>query len=114
MALRCESCSTPLPPDQQWKSLCTACWAASKRALPAKKPAEPAPKPDLNSELRARLDAVSPRRPAPFGSLRELIDFLMSSEIRAASAEQSVVRLEKRIAALEAENARLKHAADDF
>jgi hypothetical protein len=113
MALRCESCSTPLPPDQQWKTLCTACWAASKRALPPKKHAEPAPKPDLNSELRARLDTVSPRRPAPFGSLQELIAFLMSSEARAASAEQSAVRLEKRIAELEAENAKLR-LSDQF
>jgi hypothetical protein len=113
MAIRCETCSTPLPADQQWKSLCSRCYAAMKRAPQAKTPTVPAPKPELQSELRDRLNTVTPRRPAPFGSIRELIDFLMSSEARAASAEQCVTRLEKRIADLESENARLKHA-DDF
>jgi hypothetical protein len=113
MALRCETCSTPLPADQQWKSLCSRCYAAMKRALPAKTPTAPAPKPELQSELRDRLNTVSPRRPAPFGSMQELIAFLMSSETRAACAEQSVMRLEKRIVDLEAENSRLKEA-DDF
>jgi hypothetical protein len=46
---------------------------------------------------------VTPRRPAPFGSLQELIAFLMSSEARAASAEQTVMRLEKQIAGLRTE-----------
>jgi hypothetical protein len=40
MGVKCESCSTPLPVDQQWKPLCSACYAASKRALPPKKPAD--------------------------------------------------------------------------
>jgi hypothetical protein len=113
MAINCENCSTPLPPDQQWKSLCSRCYAAMKRALPSRTPSPSAPKPELQSELRERLNTISPRRPAPFGSLSELIAFLMSSEARAASAEQSVMRLEKRIAVLEAENSRLKDA-DDF
>jgi hypothetical protein len=112
MGLICESCSTPLPPEQHWKTQCTRCWATAKRSLPAKKPAEPAPAADLKSELRDRLNEVTPHRPAPFGSVRELVEFLMSSEARAASAEQHVMRLEHRIADLEAEIQRLKLAAE--
>ncbi len=113
MPFHCENCSTALQPDQQWKKYCSRCYAAMKSALPSRKPTDPALKPDLNSELRDRLDRVTPHRPAPFGSLHELIAFLMSSEARAANAEQSVVRLEKQVAKLQAEIDALK-ADDDF
>ncbi len=117
MIRTCELCPTPIPPSEpDWKKLCRACYAKTKRdpAAPPRKTYAPAPAPNLFSPLRTAIEEKAPHRPAPFGSLRELMDFLFSSENRAACAETSVMRLEKENAALKLEIEQLKGADSDF
>lgn len=118
MSRVCESCPNPIPAaEPSWKTLCGACYAKSKRgsgAPPRKASFEPAPAPNLFSPLRTAVEDKGVRRPAPFGSVRELMDFLFSSENRAACAETSVMRLERENAALKLEIERLKGCEDDF
>lgn len=79
MSRVCESCPNPIPAaEPSWKTLCGACYAKSKRgsgAPPRKASFEPAPAPNLFSPLRTAVEDKGVRRPAPFGSVRELMDF---------------------------------------
>lgn len=98
MIRRCECCQTEIPETEAaWKRLCVRCFVRKKNGSSASvsKKYVPVPAPILSSELRTAVEVVTPRRPAPFGSVSELMEFLFSSEARAASAEQSVMRLEK-------------------
>lgn len=101
MIRRCLSCQAEIPhTEAAWKKLCVPCFIRKKGGMATlhSKKYVPAPPPNLSSELRTAVEAVTPRRPAPFGSISELMEFLFSSEARAASAEQCVMRLEIDIA----------------
>lgn len=98
MIRRCLSCQAEIPhTEAAWKKLCVPCFIRKKGGMATlhSKKYVPAPPPNLSSELRTAVEAVTPRRPAPFGSISELMEFLFSSEARAASAKQCVMRLEK-------------------
>ncbi len=116
MIRTCEECPTKISADEPaWKTLCPRCYARRKAKSPvhSHKKYEPAPSPSLFSPLRAAVEEKAPHRPAPFGSIQELMNFLFSSENRAACAEQSVVRLEKEIALLKQEISELKKATEN-
>lgn len=95
MIRRCITCETVIDATKpDYVIRCGNCYRLHKSGT------TPAPKPKMSSPLRDKVEQIGPRRPWPFGSQRELSDFLWSGELRAAAAEQAVMRLEAEVSDL--------------